>query len=403
MPRTSRARGVCSALLVTLLVPSSPGAEPPRAFAIDVARLVANRGRLAAGDAAVSREVAALRAEADRLLDLPPASVLDSPGVAASGDPHDYFSAGPYWWPDPARPGGLPYVQRDGVVNPESRSNGDMPAFRRTCESVRTLALAFFLSGDERHARKAALLARTWFLDEATRMNPNFQHAQAIPGRSTGRGTGLIEARHLMMLNDGLALLAGSPAWTSADAAAMRAWNGRFHDWLGTSRNAAEEAAAENNHGSWFAAQRAHLALTLGRADEARRIVAAVRDERIPRQIEPGGAQPLELRRTRSLNYVLFNLEALAVLARLGDHVGLDLWGHATPDGRGLRAALRVVAPYVDPRRAWPKRDVSDEDRARVLPLLAEALRRTEDREWRDLFARFGATPAAGEHWRLWQ
>lgn len=377
-------------------------AEAPRTFAIDAPGLAEVRARHARGDATATRDVAALRAEADKLLALQPASVLDSPGVAASGDRHDYFSAGPYWWPDPTKPAGLPYVQRDGVVNPESRTNGDMLAFRRTCESVRTLGLAFFFTGDERYAQKAAQLARVWFLDPATRMNPNFQHAQGIPGLSPGRGTGLIEARHLMLLNDGLALLASSRAWTQADAAATRTWLEAFYGWLGTSKNAADEAAAENNHGSWLAAQRAHLALVLGRTDDAKRIITAVRDERIPRQIGPDGAQPHELRRTRSLNYVLFNLEALAVLARLGDHVGLDLWKASTPDGRSLPAALRVVAPYVDPQKVWPKKDVSDENRARVLPLLVEALRHGDHPAYRDLLRRFGDQPTEGEFWRLW-
>ncbi|MFM8334842.1 MAG: alginate lyase family protein, partial [Opitutaceae bacterium] len=68
-----------------------------------------------------------------------------------------------------------------------------------------------------------------------------------------------MEARHLMLLNDGLALLAGSAAWPAGDAAAMRAWLEEFYRWLGTSKNAEGEAAAANNHGSWFAAQRAHL------------------------------------------------------------------------------------------------------------------------------------------------
>ncbi|MFM9078828.1 MAG: alginate lyase family protein, partial [Opitutaceae bacterium] len=100
--------------------------------------------------------------------------------------------------------------------------------------------------------------------------------------------------------------------------------------------------------------------------------------------------------------YVLFNLEALVTLARLGDHVGVDLWKFSTSDGRGLRAALRVAAPYVDPQKAWPKKDVSEENRARVLPLLVEAARHPEDAGYRDLLRRFGAAPAEGEHWRLW-
>ncbi len=387
--------GGCAAALGA----ATPGL--PRTFAIDAAGLVANHARLGRGEAAVVRDVAALRAEADQLLALKPASVLDSSGVAASGDPHDYFSQGPYWWPDPSQPGGLPYLQRDGIVNPESRGNGDMPAYRRTCESVRTLGLAYFFTADERYAQKAAQLTRVWLLDPATRMNPNFQHAQGIPGRSPGRGTGLIEARHLTLLNDGLALLAGSRGWTAADAAALRAWLEQFHRWLTTSQNATEEAAAENNHGSWFAATLAHLSLVLGHTDQAKQIVTTVQTRRIPAQIEPDGAQPHELRRTRSLNYCLFNLEALTLLARFGDHVGVDLWSYSTPDGRSLRAALRVVAPYVDPKKDWPKQDVSDENRARVLPLLAEALRHGDDAGYRDLLNRFGGKPTEGEHWRL--
>ena len=389
-------------LLALLAAIVAPAADAPRTFAIDAADLLKVRARHARGDAAIVREVAALRAEADRLLDLKPASVLDSSGVAASGDRHDYYSAGPYWWPDPARPNGLPYVQRDGQVNPESRINGDMPAFRRTCESVRTLSLTWFFTGDERYARKAAQLTRVWFLEPATRMNPNFQHAQGIPGISPGRGTGLIEARHLMLLNDGLALLAGSPAWPATDARAMRTWLEEFYRWLTTSKNGNDEAAATNNHGSWYDAQTAHLALVLDRTDDAKKIVLTAQTKRIAHQIEPDGSQPHELRRTRSLNYVLFNLEALTLLARLGSHVGVDLWKFSTTDGRSLRAALQVAAPYVDPAKPWPKEDISAENRARVLPLLVESLRHSNDRDYRELLRRFGAPPAEPEHWRLW-
>jgi hypothetical protein len=388
--------------LILVAAISASAAELPLTFAIDAKELVEVRARHARGDQAVARDVAALRKEADRLLDLKPASVLDSPGVAASGDPHDYYSAGPYWWPDPAKPNGLPYIQRDGEVNPESRTSGDMPAFRDTCAAVRTLGLAWFFTADERYARKAAQLARHWFLAPATRMNPNFQHAQGIPGRSPGRGTGLIESRHLMALNDGLALLAGAKEWPAPDAAAIRAWMEEFYRWITTSKNGQDEAAATNNHGSWYDAQVAHLALVLGRTDDARRIATTAQAKRIARQIEPDGSQPLELRRTRSLNYVLFNLEALVLLARLGDHVGVELWKFSTPDGRNLRAALNVAAPYVDPRKAWPKEDIGEDNRGRILPILVEALRHGDSPTYRELLQRWSSQPGEGEHWRLW-
>jgi len=46
-------------------------------------------------------------------------SVTNKTMTPPSGDKHDYMSQAPYWWPDAARPGGLPYVRRDGERNPE--------------------------------------------------------------------------------------------------------------------------------------------------------------------------------------------------------------------------------------------------------------------------------------------
>ena len=140
----------------------------------------------------------------------------------------------------------------------------------------------------------------------------------------------------------------------------------------------------------------------LGRTDDAKKIITTAQTKRIAQQFEPDGSQPHELRRMRSLNYVLFNLEALTLLARLGDHVGVDLWKFSTPDGRSLRAALQVAAPYVDPAKRWPKEDISAENRARVLPLLIEALRHNDIPNYRELLRRYAGQPAEAEHWRLW-
>ena len=377
-------------------------AEPLRTIALRADGLVAARAELARGDSRLAVPFAQLRDEADKLLTRKAASVLDKTKTAASGDRHDYFSFAPYWWPDPAKPDGLPYIRHDGKVNPGSRQGTDRTAFADTCTAVETLGLAYWFSGDERYARQAARLTRVWFLEAATRMNPNLEHAQAIPGINHGRGIGIIEARHLTSLIDGLALLAGSPAWPAAEAAAMHTWLADYYRWLTTSKNGKDEAAAENNHGSWYDVQATSLALALGRHDDAKQILAAVPQKRIARQIEPDGRQPLELERTRSLNYSLFNLEALVLLARLGDGVGLDLWSFATNDGRSLRAALRHVAPYVDPAKAWLKEDLDHADRDRVPPLLAEGILHGNEASLRELITRFAATPRPTERWRLW-
>jgi hypothetical protein len=347
-------------------------APEPRVFVLDSSRLEAARD---------GREVAAratLLAAADALLPVPPRSVMEKGRAPASGDKHDYFSMGPYWWPDPSKPDGLPYIRRDGELNPESRRDTDSGNFSRTCQGIQVLAAAFFVSGDARYGAKAAQLARVWFLDPATRMNPNFQHAQAIPGITTGRGIGIIEAQWLIRANEGLALLDACQDWTAADRAAMRAWNEQFYVWMTTAKNALEEKAWHNNHGTWYDAQVAHLALVIDRRDDAKQLLTEGL-ARIATQIEPDGRQPHELERTKSFNYSIYNLDGHVLCARLGEFVGVDRWNYATPDGRSVGGALRFIAPYADPEKPWFKADLGRQDRERVAPLLRAYLRRVDD------------------------
>ena len=57
--------------------------------------------------------------EADKNLTSNIITVMDKPMTPPSGDKHDYMSMGRYWWPNPATADGLPYIRKDGVVNPE--------------------------------------------------------------------------------------------------------------------------------------------------------------------------------------------------------------------------------------------------------------------------------------------
>ena len=330
---------------------------------------------------------AALVREAEQALLAGPFSVMDKQRAAPSGDKHDFVSLAPYWWPDPARPGGLPYVRRDGEVNPESKRDTDDVPFGRMVGAVSTLAAAYRETTDERFASRAALLLRVWFLDPATRMNPNLDYGQGVPGHNTGRGAGIIATRRLVDVVDAARLLAASPAWTARDADGLRAWCSAYAAWLKTSRNGLEEAAAENNHGTWYEAQLTALLLYTGRDGEAKaRFDAAKR--RLASQIEPDGRQPRELARTRSWSYSVMNLHGWFTVARLAGEAGVDLWHYRTADGRSLRAAVDYLVPFARGDARWPHQQITPIARDEFAALLDQAARVWADGGYGALAAR---------------
>lgn len=300
-----------------------------------------------------------LRGEADKMLKATPHSVMEKTRMPPSGDKHDYLSLAPYSWPDPSKPDGLPWINRDGKVNPESREGTDHNALSRMCSEVETLALAYRLTKHEPYAAKAVEVAKVWFLDPATKMNPNLEYGQGVPGRSTGRGTGIIDTVGLIKVVQTIGGLEGSTAWTPEIQKGMKAWFRAYLDWLLKSKNGLSEAKAANNHGSWYLAQVAAYATFVGDQERVRTSVELGR-ERIATQIELDGRQPLELKRTKSYSYSLYNLEALFILAEYGPSVGVDLFGYRSPDGRTLRAALDYMAPYFKGDSKWPGEQISD-------------------------------------------
>jgi len=338
---------------------SSPTAAPdtdsvPPVFAINGAELLRIRARLNAGDTQLGPALAVLLEDADRAAAQAPVAVTQKATLLPpSGDPHDYFSLSPYWWPDPSKPDGLPYIRRDGETNPESKRDLDQPRVAQLGANVQTLALAYFYTGQERYAEAAARQLRTWFLDPATRMNPHLRYAQLVRGIDQERGSGIIDTRWFIEVVDAVGLIARSTAWSAADHSALQQWFRAYLTWLTSSPNGEHERAAVNNHGSWFAAQSASFALFVGDRELARTIVAGVQ-ERIGAQIQPDGSQPAELARTRSMHYSNFNVEALSRLAEMGRHVDVDLWHYQAPGGGSIARAVDRLAPYVQNQAAWP-------------------------------------------------
>lgn len=366
---------------------------PVRPSLLDPVHLARVRARLRAGEKALHAALAALEQDAQKALALKPPSVMDKAVVPPSGDKHDYMSQAPYWWPDPSKPDGRPYVRRDGQRNPEIRRITDHDNLGRLTGAVATLGLAYYFTGREPYAAHAARLTRVWFLGPATRMNPHLRFGQGIPGINGGRGIGIIETRGLPELLDGLALVEGSPAWTTADEVGLQTWMRAYLAWLIESPHGKAESANGNNHETYYDVQVTSLAIYTGQMETARRTLKTSR-ERIGRQIEPDGRQPRELERTRSFDYSVMNLNGFFALATLGERVGVDLWTYRTPDGRSLRQALDFLVPFAAGQRTWTYEQVTGFRPGAIDGLLRRAAAAWNEPKYQTIAASLGGSSA---------
>jgi hypothetical protein len=282
-----------------------------------------------------------------------PETVTSAQSKRSAGGLHDFFSEGDYWWPDPKNPDG-PYIQRDGMTNPDNFV-AHRKFLMKLSVQMPALTAAWKLTREKRYADHAAAHIRAWFVEPATAMNPNLQYAQAIHGRTTGRGTGVIDTIHLVEVARAIPFLAEAGSLSSGDFAAAKKWFADYAAWMTTSKNGTDERDAKNNHGTCWVMQVAAFAKLTGNrelmADCARRYKAIV----VPGQIAADGSQPLEIARTKPYGYCLFNLEALAALCQIVSESGDNLWQFEIADGRGMRKAVEYMFPYIRDKKTWPK------------------------------------------------
>ena len=294
-----------------------------------------------------------LRTKADAILEAGVLSVTQRTLRAPTGNPRDYSSMGPYWWPNPDTKDGLPYVNRDGLINPETVQSINPGKFYT---NVRILALAAFYLGDEKYSEFAEKQLYAWYLDPVTGMNPNARYAQGIPGICDGRGVGLIDFAAAYKMFDALGILECMGKISENTANGVREWYNQFLDWMLTHEQGYQANVAINNHGAWFDAHTLAAAVALGRKTLAKKICDTSYDIRHRRHIMDDGSQPHELRRTQPIGYSFMNLEALLTIANIADRMGYKKYW-SVDEERGvclLRAALDFLYPLVDDPSSSP-------------------------------------------------
>jgi hypothetical protein len=317
-------------------------------------------------------------------LKVQPLSVVQKKVFPDGADHHEYVSMAIYYWPDISKANGKPYINKDGLINPEKNDNDkyDAARFSKLISTVNTLSLAYYLNGNEAFAKHSAYLLRTWFLDSETKMNPNLDYAQGVPGKDNGRYSGIIDTSSLISIIDSVKMIEKSENWTQEDSTELKNWFSDYVDWLQQSKFGKKEAAATNNHSVWHDAQVACFAYYAGREDISKNIVHQTKTKRIAVQIQNDGSMPRELARTRSMDYTMYNLEAFATLAQIGEKVNVDLWNYTTEGGKGIKLAYSYLYPYLKDKSSWKYQNVVQENSKGFAPYLAMAAKKLSNADY---------------------
>lgn len=292
--------------------------------------------------------------EADQAMKMKPITVTAFQSSRSAGGRHDFFSEGDYWWPNPASPDS-PYIQKDGMTNPDNFTE-HRRAMIRFSRLMGALASAYRLTGKEGYAKQAFIHARAWLKDTATLMHPHLRFAQAIKGRYTGRGIGIIDMIQFMEVSRALQVLEKSRHAKDADYRVFRQWFADYLGWVTSHPYGLDESRALNNHGTCWTMQVAAFASFTGNDSLLDVCRKRYRELHVPGQMAIDGSFPKELARTKPYGYSLFNLDAMVMLCQILSDNSQDLWKDMMSDGRGIRKAIAFMFPYVRDKSKWPFR-----------------------------------------------
>ena len=357
----------------------------PKTLSIDGQTLLNNYNLILSDDKVKVVALKSLLKKADKLVKEEIVySVMDKKQTPPSGDKHDYMSTGPYWWPDPTKPDGLPYIKKDGLRNPTYYDISDSQEIDKMEDATLSLALAYYFTKDEKYANFTSKLLKAWFLNPETLQNPHLNFAQGIPGLNTGRGTGLIETRDLYRVLDAAILIQNTPNWSDEDHLALKKWFSDYLTWMLESPIGKDEAKAKNNHGTFYSEQIIAFALFVEKPEIALNEIEIFKN-RMESQLKPDGSQPLELARTKSWGYVNMNMFGYYLIAKLAENVNVSLWNHQITEGKNMKNALAFIVPYLKNEKVWEYEQIQKISYGETIKILKYASRKYNNPEYEEI------------------
>ena len=300
-----------------------------------------------------------LKELAEKSMKVSPLSVTFHKSPAVTGNPHDFYSEGPYWWPDPENPDG-PYIKRDGEFNPD-RFNAHMDDLFTFTSTVSILCQVGFYLDRRDYLDRAAELINVWFIDEDTKVNPHMECGQAIRGVCDGRGIGIIDTSNYIKVVYGADILERVGGYQKT-VDGLKEWFRQYITWLTTSEKGLEEKNFFNNHSNWWNTQVAVFSAFTGDDNQLSECFDSYRNRILSEQTDTEGKFVDEITRTRSYHYTLYNMDACTIIAEVAYHRGVDLWNYETVDGKSLKKCVEFFKPYYKNPFLWKYPEINAEE-----------------------------------------
>jgi len=280
-----------------------------------------------------------------------PKTITSSFCKRSTGNKHDFYSEGDYWWPDDKNPNG-PYIRKDGFTNPENFTE-HREALIHFSQLSGALASAYVLTNDTKYAKKLAEHLKAWFVNEVTMMNPNLLYAQAIKGVATGRGIGIIDTIHLVEVTKAIHAIENSGSLSASDLETIKLWFASYLNWITTHEYGIAERDNGNNHSVCWTMQVAAFADLIG--DEKTKDFCRnfYKNTLLPNQMEKDGSFPLELKRTKPYGYSLFNLDAMTSICQILSTKKDNLFTYTSSDGKNIELGIKFMFPFIENKSLW--------------------------------------------------